>query len=427
MIFDELDTLEAARTKIKVIGVGGAGKNAIDHMIENEVQGVEFIAVNTDAQDLKISKAEKRLLIGKTKTHGQGAGANPEVGEAAALESEDDIHEMIGDAEMVFITCGMGGGTGTGAAPVIARIAREHGCLTVGICTKPFQFEGPQRMNHAVNGLEKLRQYVDTLIVIPNQRLLQVVDIHTSVLDAFREADNVLRKGVQGIAEIIAVPGLINVDFADVKSVMANKGTALMGIGAAKGPNRAVEAARHAIHSSLLEVTIDGATDAIINITASHSLSLREVDVAIAEIRNNCGKDLNIIYGTAINNDLKDEIVITVIATGYELKAQNNGYEELAETIYRNMSDENIVYTGLTLRTDEEDEDDLYTESFEDKTEEIFDVKGTKKSDRRRMKREEETRRREAEERRRETETKQTETPKPTNTKSLPSWLKFGK
>ncbi len=429
MIFDELDALESARTKIKVIGVGGAGKNAIDHMIENEVHGVEFIAVNTDAQDLKMSKARNRLLIGKTKTHGQGAGANPEVGRAAALEGEDDIHEMIGDAEMVFITCGMGGGTGTGAAPIIARIAREHGCLTVGICTKPFQFEGPQRMNNAVAGLEELRQYVDTLIVIPNQRLLQIVDVHTSVLDAFREADNVLRKGVQGIAEIIAIPGLINVDFADVKAVMANKGTALMGIGAASGENRAIEAARHAIHSSLLEVTIDGATDAIVNITASQELSLKEVDVAIAEIRNNCGKDLNIIYGTAINNDLGDEIVITVVATGYELKAQSNGYEELAETIYRNMSDDNIVYDGLTGLRPEEDEED-YADDEDDsssRVSEIFDIKGSKREEKRRMKLE--AKQRKVEERERQKQISETtKVPSSGNgNKSLPDWLTIKK
>ena len=391
MIFDELDTLENARTKIKVIGVGGAGKNAIDHMIENAVHGVEFIVANTDAQDLKASKCHNRLLIGKTKTHGQGAGANPEVGRAAALESEDDIHEIIGDAEMVFITCGMGGGTGTGAAPVIARIAREHGCLTVGICTKPFMFEGPARMNNAVAGLEELRQYVDTLIVIPNQRLLQIVTNTTTVLDAFREADNVLRKGVQGIAEIIAVSGLINVDFADIKTVMANKGTALMGIGIAKGENRAVQAARNAIHSQLLEVTINGATDAIVNITATQDLSLKEVDVAIAEVRNNCGKDLNIIYGTTINNDLGDEMVITVIATGYELKAQNNGYEKLAESIYRNMSDENISYEGLEELDDDLADEDLYAR-MPSKESEIFAIKGNKKEEKRRLKEEEKAR-----------------------------------
>ncbi len=205
MIFGEYDAIEAAKTRIKVIGVGGAGNNAIDHMIENKVGGVEFFAVNTDAQDLKNSKATNRLLIGKTKTHGQGAGSKPEVGRAAALEGEDDIHEMIGEAEMVFITCGMGGGTGTGAAPVIARIAREHGCLTVGICTKPFSWEGPQRMQNALAGIEEIKPYVDSLIIIPNDKLKKYAGNTTRMLDAFREADNILRKGVQGISEIISL------------------------------------------------------------------------------------------------------------------------------------------------------------------------------------------------------------------------------
>ena len=421
MIFDEIDNLVTTTTKIKVIGVGGAGKNALNHMIENQVRGVEFIAVNTDAQDLKVTKSEHRLLIGKTKTHGQGAGANPEVGRAAAnpevgraaaLESEDDIHEMIGDAQMVVITCGMGGGTGTGAAPVIAKVAREHGCLTIGICTKPFPFEGPIRMQNAIEGLEQIKKYVDTLVVIPNQRLLQTLPRDVKLLDAFREADKVLRKAVQGVSEIISIPGVINVDFADIKSVMQNKGTALLGIGAASGPDRAVQAARNAIHSQLLEVTINGATDAIVNITATQDLSLKEVDVAIAEIRNNCGKDLNIIYGTTINNDLGDEMVITVIATGYELKAQNNGYEKLAESIYRNMSDENISYEGLD-DADDTDEGDLYT-TMPSKESEIFAIKGNKKDEKRRLK-EEEKARKEA--------LKQQSKEQPT-TSNVPDWLR---
>lgn len=376
MIFDELDSIVTTKTKIKVIGVGGAGKNAIDHMIENEVKCVEFYAVNTDAQDLKMSKAPNKLLIGRTKTHGQGAGANPEVGRAAALESEDDIHEMIGDAEMVFVTCGMGGGTGTGAAPIIARVAREHGCLTVGVCTKPFQFEGPVRMNNAIAGLEELRQYVDTLIVIPNQRLLQIIDQTTPVLEAYREADNVLRKGVQGISEIIALPANQNVDFADVRTVMANKGTALLGIGAATGPNRAIEAARLAIHSSLLEVSIDGATDAIVNITASTDLGLKEIENAVNEIRNNCDKDLNVIYGWAINKDLGDEMVVTVVATGYELKARESGYGDIADEIFRHMSDENIDIKKISVNDidddDEADKPDYITSESENKQNAIF-------------------------------------------------------
>ena len=411
MIFDDLDELDSAKTKIKVIGVGGAGKNAIEHMIENEVLGVEFWVVNTDAQDLKVSKAFNKLLIGKTTTHGQGAGANPEVGRAAALESEDDIHEMIGDAQMVFIACGMGGGTGTGAAPVIAKVAREHNCLVVGICTKPFAFEGPGRMANAQMGLENLREYTDTLIVIPNQRLLQIVDTSTEILAAFREADNVLRKGVQGIAEIIAIPGLINVDFADVNTVMKDAGTALLGIGVAKGPNRAIEAARNAIHSPLLEVTIDGATSAIVNINASTSFSLTEVDRAIEEIRNNSGKDLNIIFGASINTDLKDELVVTVVATGYELKAQKSGFDELRQAIFKNMSDENISYTTS-------DEEEYAEPEFDNsKDSEIFDNIDPRKE----KKLLKEAKRKQREEEKQRLKEEKSSKKKESN---LPSWLK---
>ncbi len=333
---------------IKVVGVGGGGGNALDRMIENEVRGVEFIAMNTDAQDLADSKADVRVQIGKTLTRGLGAGANPTKGRNAALESEDVIKEVLQGADMVFVTCGMGGGTGTGASPVIARIAKELGCLTVAIVTKPFAYEGPDRMAKAVSGLEAIKEYVDTLIVIPNQRLLSIVDPGTPMLQAFREADNVLRHGVQGIAELIAFGGLINVDFADVRTVMANKGTALMGIGVASGPNRAIEAARKAIHSQLLEVSIDGATDAIVNIAASQSITMVEVAQINEEIRNNCDKNLNIISGTAINNELGDEVVVTVIATGYELKAKENGIEDLASTIFNNQSDTNIDYMKVS-------------------------------------------------------------------------------
>lgn len=373
MIFDDLDGLDTANTKILVIGVGGAGKNAVDHMIKNEVIGVKFYVVNTDAQDLKASKAENKLLIGKTTTHGQGAGANPERGQQAAIESEDDIHEMIGDAQMVFIACGMGGGTGTGAAPVIAKIAKSHRCLTIGICTKPFIFEGPARSNNAYLGLEKMSQYCDALIVIPNQKLLQIVEPGTSMLDAFKEADNVLRKGVSGIAETITLPGLINLDFEDVKHVMEGKGTALLGIGVATGPNRAVEAARNAIHSSLLEITIDGAENALVNISASEDLTLVEADKAIDEIRNNAGKDLNIIFGVTINSDLKDELVCTVVATGYEMKAQENGYADIKEQIFRNMGHGQMTFQKQTEKVKDElfgitestgdDSDDTYSQS----------------------------------------------------------------
>lgn len=367
MIFGENDCF-SQKPIIKVIGVGGAGGNAVDRMVENDVRGVEFIAMNTDAQDLKNSKASVRVQLGRALTRGLGAGAKPEVGRAAALESADDIAEIIEGADMVFITCGMGGGTGTGAAAVIAKIAKEQGCLTVGIVTKPFFFEGPERMSKAVVGLENLKEYVDTLIVIPNQRLLSIVDPGTPMLEAFREADNVLRQGVQGIAEIIAFPGLINVDFADVRTVMQNKGTALMGIGTARGENRAIDAARRAIHSSLLEVSIDGATDAIVNITSSADIPLKETEDIIAEIRNSCDKSLNVIYGSAINDDLGDEIVVTVIATGYELRAKENGIENLASDIFSNMSEKNVPYEAVKkIAVNDEDDDDK-----EDDVESLF-------------------------------------------------------
>ncbi len=340
MVFGEYDQFNQ-KPVLKVIGVGGGGGNAVNRMIENDVKGVEFVAVNTDAQVLRISKAETRLQIGRTLTRGLGAGAKPTVGREAALESEDELKAILSDADMVFITAGMGGGTGTGAAPVIARYAREMGVLTIGIVTKPFVFEGPTRTQAAIEGLTELKQHVDTLIVIPNERLLSVIDPNTSMLDAFREADNVLRQGVQGIAEIIASPGLINVDFADVKTVMENKGTALMGIGIAAGDNRAIEAARRAIHSKLLEVTIDGATDAIVNITASTDVTLFEQSQALDEVRNASDHNINIIYGTAINADAGDEMIVTVIATGYDLKAKDS-IEDFSEKLFRKTSNEQV-------------------------------------------------------------------------------------
>jgi len=305
------------KPNIKVIGVGGGGGSAVNRMIENEVQGVEFVAMNTDAQVLKLSKADIRLQLGKNLTRGLGAGANPDIGRQAAEESEEEIRDMLAETDMVFITAGMGGGTGTGAAPIVAKIAREMGCLTIGIVTKPFGFEGKRRMTVALEGLEALKPFVDTLIVIPNDKLFYVVDRNTSYLDAFREADKVLRQGVQGITEIIAIPGVVNVDFADVKTVMKDKGTALMGIGVAEGPNRAVEAAREAIRSPLLETSINGATDAIVNITSNFQASLYEMNEVVEEIHKSSTTDINVIYGSAINSDLDDELVVTVIATGF--------------------------------------------------------------------------------------------------------------
>jgi cell division protein FtsZ len=316
-MFESIDNFNQ-KPAIKVIGVGGGGGNAVNRMIENEVQGVEFVAINTDAQVLRLSRADTRIQIGKMLTRGLGAGADPDIGRRAAIESEDELRELLTDADMVFITAGMGGGTGTGAAPVIARVARELGCLTIGIVTKPFSFEGRRRVATALEGLDALKPYVDTLIVVPNDRLLYVVDRSTSMLEAFREADNVLRQGVQGIAEIITVPGLINVDFADVKTVMKDKGTALMGIGIASGEDRAIEATRKAIHSPLLDANIDGATDAIVNISSGVNIALWEVNEAVEAIQNASSTEINIIYGTTINQDIKDEIIVTVIAAGFD-------------------------------------------------------------------------------------------------------------
>lgn len=316
-MFESMDNFNQKPT-IKVIGVGGGGGNAVNRMIENEVQGVEFVAINTDAQVLRLSKADTRLQIGKMLTRGLGAGADPEIGRRAAIESEDELRELLSEADMVFITAGMGGGTGTGAAPVIARIARESGCLTIGIVTKPFSFEGRRRVATALEGLDALKPYVDTLIVVPNDRLLYIVDRSTSMLEAFREADKVLRQGVQGIAEIITVPGLINVDFADVKTVMKDKGTALMGIGIASGENRAIEATKKAIHSPLLDANIDGATDAVVNIASGVDIALWEVNEAVEAIQNASSTEINIIYGATVNTDIKDEIIVTVIATGFD-------------------------------------------------------------------------------------------------------------
>jgi len=309
--------------KIKVIGVGGGGSNAVNRMIEHGVQGVEFIAVNTDAQALNLSKAETKLRIGDKLTRGLGAGANPEVGKKAAEESKEAIEEALQGADMVFVTAGMGGGTGTGAAPVIAQISKELGALTVGVVTRPFLFEGRRRSTQATAGVDALKSNVDTLIVIPNDRLLEIVDKNTPMLEAFREADNVLRQGVQGISDLIAVPGLINVDFADVKTIMADKGSALMGIGVATGENRATEAAKKAISSPLLETSIDGAHGVLMNISGGANLSLYEVQEAAEIVTSAADQDVNVIFGSVINENLKEEIVVTVIATGFDENRQS--------------------------------------------------------------------------------------------------------
>ena len=302
---------------IKVIGVGGGGNNTVNRMIEHGVQGIEFIAVNTDAQALHLSKAEVKMQIGGKLARGLGAGANPEVGKKAAEESKEQIEAALKGADMVFVTAGMGGGTGTGAAPVIAQIARDLGALTVGVVTRPFTFEGRKRATQATGGVSAMKESVDTLIVVPNDRLLEIVDKNTPMLEAFREADNVLRQGIQGISDLIAVPGLINLDFADVKTVMSNQGSALMGIGMASGENRAAEAAKKAISSPLLETPIDGAQGVLLNITGGSNLSLYEVQEAADIVASASNQELNMIFGSVINDNLKDEIFVTVIATGF--------------------------------------------------------------------------------------------------------------
>ncbi|WP_405102376.1 cell division protein FtsZ [Oceanobacillus sp. FSL H7-0719] len=314
----EFDTNMEELAKIKVIGVGGGGNNAVNRMIEHGVEGVEFIAVNTDAQALNLSKAETKVQIGTKLTRGLGAGANPEVGKKAAEESKEQLEEVLSGADMIFVTAGMGGGTGTGAAPVIAQVAKELGALTVGVVTRPFSFEGRRRSNQAVSGIDTLKSNVDTLIVIPNDRLLEIVDKNTPMLEAFREADNILRQGVQGISDLIAKPGLINVDFADVKTIMFDKGSALMGIGVATGETRATEAAKKAISSPLLETSIDGAHGILMNITGGTNLSLYEVQEAADLVTNAADEEVNVIFGSVINENLNDEIVVTVIATGFD-------------------------------------------------------------------------------------------------------------
>lgn len=303
---------------IKVIGVGGGGGNAVNRMIEENVKGVEFIAVNTDVQALKNSKAETVIQLGPKFTQGLGAGSQPEVGEKSAEESEDAIREALGGADMIFITAGMGGGTGTGAAPIVAGIAKELDALTVGVVTRPFTFEGPKRGHFAAEGIAKLKENVDTLLIISNNRLLEVVDKKTPMLEAFREADNVLRQGVQGISDLITAPGYVNLDFADVKTVMKSQGTALMGIGIASGEERVVEATKKAISSPLLETSIDGAEQVLLNITGGLDMTLFEAQDASDIVAGASTGDVNIILGTSISEDLEDEIRVTVIATGID-------------------------------------------------------------------------------------------------------------
>ena len=324
--FDSDDNKNAV---IKVIGVGGAGGNAVNRMIDDGVQGVSFIAANTDVQALNSNKAENKIQLGPKLTRGLGAGSHPEVGQKAAEESEQTIEDALKGADMIFITAGMGGGTGTGAAPVVAKIARETGALTVGVVTRPFSFEGPMRSKNAAEGITQLKQYVDTLVIIANNRLLEMVDKKTPMMDAFKEADNVLKQGVQGISDLITSTDYVNLDFADVKTVMENQGAALMGIGRASGENRTVEATKLAISSPLLEVSIDGAKQVLLNITGGPDLTLFEAQDASEIVSKAAGDDVNIIFGTSINPNLGDEVVVTVIATGIDSEAEEAASKQL--------------------------------------------------------------------------------------------------
>ena len=323
----EMDQL----AKIKVIGLGGGGGNAINRMVESGVKGVEFIAANTDLQVLNNSKADVKIQIGATLTDGLGAGGKPEVGRESAVESKKEIEDALAGADMVFVTAGMGGGTGTGAAAVVAEIAQSLGALTVAIVTKPFSFEGKRRMENALQGIEELKKHVDTLIVIPNDRLREIIDKSTPMLEAFKEVDNVLRRGVQSISDLIAVVGLVNLDFADVKAVMEGSGRAIIGIGIGMGEDRALEAAKQAVSSPLLDTSIEGATDAIINITGGVNLTLFEAEQAAEVVRSAANTDINTIFGSVINENLSDEVIVTVIATGFD-----KNKKAVPEPIYNN-------------------------------------------------------------------------------------------
>lgn len=343
---------------IKVIGVGGAGNNAVNRMIEAGVQGVDFIVANTDAQVLAASKTQHRIILGRELSKGLGAGANPEIGQQAAIESENEIKKALSGADMVFVAAGMGGGTGTGAAHVIAKIAKESGALTVAIVTKPFKFEGRQRNSYAAMGVEKLRKHVDAIIIISNDKLLQVIG-NIPLKDSFKEADNILRQGVQTITDLIAVPALINLDFADVRTILKNKGNVLFGIGMGKGENKAKESALKAISSPLLDdVTIKGAKNLILNVTGGTTMTLIDANIAVSEVRSAAGNEVNIIFGVAINEHLNDSMIVTVIATGFDEMfnagvVNNFASEEKSENNLTSQINDNLNVSV------EEDDNDL--------------------------------------------------------------------
>jgi cell division protein FtsZ len=340
----EFDTDNRVFAQIKVVGIGGGGNNAVNRMIDNQLKGVKFIAVNTDQQDLHSSKAELKVQIGENITKGLGAGSKPEIGEESAVESKDKIQQILVDTDMLFITAGMGGGTGTGAAPIIAEVAKEMGILTVGVVTKPFTFEGRKRMKNAVVGIDRLKENVDTLLAIPNDKLLELVEKKTSIVDAFKVADDVLRQGVQGISDLIAIDGLINLDFADIRTIMVGSGIAHMGTGRATGDSRAIEAAKQAILSPLLETTIQGANGVLVNVTGGENLGIHEVNDAVQLITESVNEDAEIIFGAVIDDSIGDELKITVIATRFEDGKSKNA----------------LIEDDLVLRRDEIDIPEIF-------------------------------------------------------------------
>ena len=368
-IFDEETTRSA---KIKVIGVGGGGCNAVNTMVHCRMTGVEFVSANTDAQALSMSLASKRVQLGEQLTRGLGAGANPQVGREAALETTEQLREAIGDSDMVFVTAGMGGGTGTGAAPVVASVAREMGALTVGVVTKPFMFEGAKRSQRAEEGVKELKKACDTVVVIPNQRLLSLVDKTTPLTEAFKIADDILRQAVQGIADLITVPGLINVDFADVRAVMTHMGRAVMGMGTSRGPNRAVEAAQRAISSPLLEDgSIEGARGVLINISGGSSLSLHEVTDAASIVQELADPSANIIFGSVVDDRFGEDIIVTVIATGFEGEML---FEEAAMPAPKHEQIKSLDRSAFLRKISAGDRRDLRSLAEELHAEEAWDV-----------------------------------------------------
>lgn len=353
---------------IKVIGVGGAGNNAVNRMIDAGITSAYFVAVNTDQQVLNMSKADKVITLGKKITKGLGAGARPEIGQAAAEESEQEIRNMLEGSNLVFITCGLGGGTGTGAAPVIAKISKEMGILTVGVVTKPFAFEGSKRRINAEQGLEELKKYVDTLVIIPNEKLFTILKKDTSLVDAFRYADDVLRQGIQGVSELIVKPSLINLDFADVCTIMKDKGMAHMGIGRGKGEYKTMEAVRQAVTSQLLETSIEGATGILIHITGGRDLSLAEIYEAVDLVRDVVDSDCNIIFGATIDENMSNEVQVSVIATGFDLK--NNSNQQNFETKVQPQQEYQDITENQQSYQEEYQEEQTYQDEEQEEQEE---------------------------------------------------------